>query len=42
MNSEDLHDQHWADFLEECGRADKYRKEDFASTFPELNRSING
>ena len=36
MNSEDLHDKHWEDFEEECSRADKYRKEDFVSTFPEL------
>ena len=36
MNSEDLHDEHWEDFEEECSRADKYRKEDFVSTFPEL------
>jgi hypothetical protein len=40
MNSEDLHAEHWEDFKEESSRADLYRKENFAQTFPELNNNL--
>lgn len=40
MNSEDLHAEHWEDFKEESLRADLYRKENFAQTFPELNNNL--